>query len=122
MKPNSIRLGMIVVAALAVLWSPTSAQAETIYLKCGSYDFTVDLTSNTVNNLPATINTTAIDWVKGPYDAGSGYTAKEYYHIDRTTGTVTRRNETVSPSGQPGPAPLGTTESCAAGSAPPTKF
>ena len=121
MKPNSIRLGTIAIAAIAVFWSP-AARADTIYLKCGSYDFTVDLKNNTVNNLPATINTTAIDWVKGPYDAGSGYTGKEYYHIDRTIGTVTRRNETISPSGQPGPAPLGTTESCAAGSAPATKF
>jgi hypothetical protein len=112
----------LIALTIALTGASAEARAETIFLKCGSFDFTVDLTHSTVNNLPAMINATAIDWVKGPYDAGSGYTAKEFYHIDRAAGTVTRRNETVSPSGEPGPAPLGSTDSCTAGSAPATIF
>src|ERR1039457_1791880 len=45
------------------------------------------LKNNTVNNQPATINATAIDWHLKPRPADD--TSVVYYHIDRTTGILT---------------------------------
>jgi len=109
-------------ATLAVLaGSSQVALAETIFLKCGDYSaFTVDLSNSTVDNHPATINATAIDW-QVPQELGSGKSGVTYWHIDRIAATLTDyftvrdRNGVVNTS-------RSTTESCTVLSVPPTKF
>src|SRR5271157_591995 len=56
----------VTLAALAMLAaSPQAARAETIFLKCGSWDVAaIDLTNRTVNNIPADITPVSIDWDK----------------------------------------------------------
>src|ERR1039457_462086 len=50
-----------------ILTASCPARANTIIFQCGT-SFAVDLKNNTVNNQPATINATAIDWqlIPGP--------------------------------------------------------
>jgi hypothetical protein len=62
------------------------ARANTITFQCGT-SFAVDLKNNTVNNQPATINATAIDWHLTPGPADDMGVIN--YHIDRTTGILT---------------------------------
>jgi hypothetical protein len=103
------------------LVASSAARADTIFLQCGTDAITVDLTNNTVNNIPATINATAIDW--SPHIGATttpGLSATEQNHIDRTTGTFTSTvtynfNGQIS-YGHGGPY------SCTAGPAPATKF
>lgn len=110
-----------------VTWLPlsTAANADVIYLQCGGGNFTVDLTNNTVNNLPATINTTAIDWKVGPQvyprSNGSGNdTVTVFNQIDRVAGTFSSRIQVEFPGGMNTGQPSNV--SCTAGSAPATKF
>jgi hypothetical protein len=64
-----------------VLTASCPARANTIIFQCGT-NFAVDLKNNTVNNQPATINATAIDWHLTPERADD--TGVIFYHIDRT--------------------------------------
>ena len=97
-----------------------SARAQTIFLTCGTSSITVDLTNNTVNNFPAKINATAIDWQsQKPYP--SGQTAIAYWHIDRIAGTATHYFTLSGTAGKPVTSAV-ETESCTRSSRPPTKF
>ena len=102
-----------------------SARAETIFIICtGNYDdhFTVDLANGTVDNKPARINETAIDWEVQLRAADDGTSGVSHNHIDRTAGTYTysvtynirgRGNfKTSDPQTKP----------CTVGSSPTTKF
>jgi hypothetical protein len=108
-------------AALAVLAiSSPAARAESIFLQCGSGMFTVDLTNNTVDNKPATINATSIDWTwTAPTDYGSQSVG--HFHIDRIAGTLTYQWSTHFANGRTGDLPSQTSP-CTVGSPPPTKF
>jgi hypothetical protein len=72
------------------------ARANTIIFQCGT-SFAVDLKNSTVNNQPATINATAIDWHLTPGPADD--TGVIYYHIDRTTGILTENFTYHLPNG-----------------------
>lgn len=112
---------IIALLVLALLLS-ASAFAEAIYLQCANgsqtKNFTVDLTASTVNNKPATIGTTAIDW---QYElSGGGVTATDYNHIDRVAGTY---SEWVTYHFRNGDKTSNTTTGgCTPTSAPTTKF
>src|SRR3974377_1983542 len=73
------------------------ARAKVIIFQCGT-NFAVDLANNTVNDQPAIINTTAIDWQlkPGPTDD----TGVVDYHIDRTTGLLTEQFTYNLPNGR----------------------
>ena len=71
-------------------------RADTIIFQCGT-SFAVDLTNNTANDQPATINATAIDWQLKPGPADD--TGVVYYHIDRTTGILTENFTYPLPNG-----------------------
>lgn len=100
-------LAACAVAASAVI-APAPAQAETIYLTCTPTDglapvsFTVDLEKNTVDNQPATINPTAIDWLTegGTASPASIASITTHNHIDRAAGTWTRYTVFHLTSGQ----------------------
>lgn len=102
-----------------------AARAETIFLTCtGLYPtstITVDLTNNTVNNYPAKIDATSIDWREGPVPANEGMTMTRVRHIDRTAGTVTGYTSFDKEGNSQG-ASATLTVACSADSAPPTKF
>jgi hypothetical protein len=113
----------IMLAALAVVAiSSQAARAETIFLQCGQGSFTVDLTNNTVNNLPATGNATGIDWqVTQSFSTPRGTeTTVTYNPLDRTAGTLTNYFTLQWPGGNNSTPP--STISCTLGSRPPTKF
>ena len=74
----------------------TASCANTIIFQCGT-SFAVDLKNNTVNNQPATINATAIDWQLTPGPADDAGVV--YYHIDRTTGILTENFTYRLPNG-----------------------
>jgi hypothetical protein len=86
-------VGVALVALAMLVVSSQTARAETIFLICNvgtnTKTFTVDLTNNTVNNLPAAIDATSIDWKKTytPDGGKSCDIAGENNHIDRTSGT-----------------------------------
>jgi hypothetical protein len=69
-----------------ILTTSCPARATTIIFKCGT-SFAVDLKNKTVNDLPATINATAVDWQLTPEPAHD--TGVVRYHIDRITGILT---------------------------------
>jgi hypothetical protein len=78
-----------VLLALAIwLVALTASQptfAQTIYLKCSANNipddiYTIDLAKQTVNNLPASITATSIDW------HNENQTGDNHIVIDRTTG------------------------------------
>jgi hypothetical protein len=92
-----IQIGTIVIFAVLMI-SPRAASAETIFLQCGETSHTVDLTNNAVDNHPATINETAIDW-EWKFSYPDGTTRLENRHIDRTTGTETGTYTTCFVSG-----------------------
>jgi hypothetical protein len=101
-----------------------AAHAEIIFLTCtgdNPTQLTVDLTKSTVNNMPATINPTSIDWQHVAAPASDGTTGTTYGHIDRSAGTYTSWATFHTPSGQDLSSGQ-TTMSCIAGSPPPTKF
>ena len=104
----------VTLAALAMLAaSPQAAWAETIFLKCGSWDVAaIDLTNRTVNNIPADITPVSIDWDK--VSKGGGV----HVHIDRVKGTMT-----VSGTYKAGNTPITPmTDTCTVVSQPQTKF
>lgn len=123
MRTKSGIAGFVLTVLMA---SSQVALAETMYLQCGQTKLTVDLTNNTVDNSPATINPTAIDWSVSwpPYPDGS--TASGQFHIDRTAGTLTSVTTVCFGSGgykgscrQIPPSPP---VACTKTSAPNTKF
>jgi hypothetical protein len=118
---GSMKQGFFALAiCLVVSAGATVARAETIFLTCGKFNITVDLTNNTANNFPAKINTTTIDWqVQQSYP--SGQTAIAYWHIDRVAGTATHYFTLSGTAGSPVTSAK-ETESCARSSRPPTKF
>src|SRR5450759_2222311 len=61
-----------------ILTASFPARANTIIFQCGT-NFAVDLKNSTVNNQPATINATAIDWYLTPGPAND--TRVIFYHI-----------------------------------------
>lgn len=130
MSALKVNAGVCVMFAALVMLaaSSQSARADTIFLTCnegiiGPKTFTVDLTNNTVNNEPATINSTAIDWQIQLHGDATGQvtSGRVYNHIDRTAGTIREyvtyhwangRDITSDPNTYP----------CSVGSPPPTKF
>jgi hypothetical protein len=103
-----LKIKCIVLCVLATtLAASGAARADTIFLKCGSFDpFVVDLTKNTVNGFSARITPLSIDWTNtaGAFPVNN--------HIDRSTGTMTMEHH-------------GTTfppDNCSTVSAPATKF
>ena len=78
----------VLAGALIASWP---AAANTIFLTCPGAPYgdvlTVDLTNNTVNNVPATINATAFDW-QTRNDYGGGIIRTKIWHIDRAAGTL----------------------------------
>jgi hypothetical protein len=102
-----------------------AARAETIFLICpGLYPtstITVDLANNTVNNYPAKIDATSIDWREGPVPANEGTAMTRVRHIDRTAGTVTGYTSFDKEGNIQGSGATSTV-ACTVGSAPPTKF
>lgn len=101
--------------ALASLCS-TAAQAETIYLKCGTkFSFDVDLTNKTVNNNPAIITSTTIVW-----DANNSL-GSMHWVIDRATGALTETATLHQPSGDIS-MPTFADGICTKEGAPETKF
>src|ERR1039457_5932651 len=99
-----------------VLTASCTARANTIIFQCG-IKFAVDLKNNTVNNQPATINATAIDWQMIPGPAND--TGVVSYHIDRTTSILTEHFTYHLPNGST-QSDDPTTYRCAVGSARPT--
>jgi hypothetical protein len=98
-----------------ILTASFPARANTIIFQCGM-SFAVDLKNSTVNNQPATINATAIDWqlIPGPAN-GTGIVS---YHIDRTTGILTENFTYHLPNGST-QSDDPTTYHCTVGSARP---
>src|SRR5579872_7354540 len=121
MRLRFLRPGFFLLAiCVAALAGATVARAETIFLTCGKFSITVDLTNNTANNFPAKINATAIDWqAQQPYP--SGQTAIAYWHIDRVAGTATHYFTLSGTAGSPVTSAK-ETETCARSSRPSTKF
>jgi hypothetical protein len=78
--------------------------------------FAVDLKNSTVNNQPATINATAIDWQLIPGPAND--TGVVSYRIDRTTGILTENFTYHLPNGST-QSDDPTTYRCTVGSARP---
>ena len=101
-------------------------RAETIFLTCNQGTFTIDLTNKTVNNLPATINATSIDWEVHTTYPDDGTTYSGQVHIDRTSGLMTSSGTLCFGSGgykgtcRPGPS--GPPTACTKGEPPPVKF
>jgi hypothetical protein len=91
-------------------------RADTIIFQCGT-SFVVDLTNSSVNDLPAIINATAIDWQLKPGPADD--TGVVYYHIDRTTGILTENFTYHLPNGST-QSDYPTAYRCIVGSAPRT--
>jgi hypothetical protein len=95
LKLNGLaRATLIALVMLAA--SAQMARAKTLYLECRFPDapagvapdtYTIDLAKNTVNNHPATINETAIDWVQ-EQGYSDGTIDTRHFHLDRTTGTL----------------------------------
>ena len=112
---RGIKFGPFCVLA-TILSASCPARANTIIFQCG-ISFVVDLKNNTVNNQPATINATAIDWHLTPEPADD--TGVIYYHIDRTTGTLTENFTYHLPNGST-QSDDPTTYRCTVGSARPT--
>jgi hypothetical protein len=112
---RSIKLIPFCVLA-TTLTASCAARADTILFQCGT-SFAVDLTNNTVDNQPATINATAIDWQLTPGLADD--TGVVYYHIDRTTGILTETFTYHLPNGST-QSDDPTTYRCTVGIAPPT--
>ena len=98
-----------------ILPASCPARANTIIFQCGT-SFAVDLKNNTVNNQPATINATAIDWHLTPGPADD--TGVVFYHIDRTTGILTENFTYHLPNGST-QSDDPTTYRCTVGSARP---
>jgi hypothetical protein len=120
-KPNSaVRIILAAFAVLAI--SSRAVRAETIFLHCGESqsNYTVDLTNNTVDNYPATINATSIDWTETP-PPDQGTKSVGHFHIDRIAGTLTYQWSTHFANGRTADLPRATI-SCAVSSPPPTKF
>jgi hypothetical protein len=119
---RNIRTRTVVFFLLAAALSiSTAAQAETIFLKCGSFDLlSVNLTNHTVNNRPASITPAAIDWhIKK--QISSNESGDTHWHIDRVAGTFTLSNVVFRPNGNNLNLPT-TTGTCTAVSKPATKF
>lgn len=97
--------GAALVALVMLAVSSQAALAETIYLKCGSFNpLVIDLTKQTVNSYPANITPLSIAWDQ------NNQAGNEHYEIDRAAGTL-RMSGFV-----PG------TDTCTKISAPATKF
>ena len=124
-----VALGFFVVTFVASSFVP--ALGETLYLSCNNNSsatpeiYTIDLTNNMVNNLPAKINETSIDWQEFTSAESSSRSvlngATNYYHIDRIAGTITL-NVTYDFVSQPDQYFNGSPEPCMAISAPATRF
>lgn len=102
------------IASFAEL-SGAPASAEIIFLRCaddtGSIIHTIDTEKKTIDNRPARINATSIDWNT------EGQTAKSSWHIDRVTGQQTQH---VVSKGGSGEATFQI--NCSVTTAPATKF
>jgi hypothetical protein len=101
--PVSVILGALAVMAV----SSQVARAETLFLNCGDWGiFTVDLTKDTVNNVPTNITPLSIDWTNTQGDFPVSF------RIDRVAGALTAQHH----ESRFGPI------TCALVSQPPTKF
>jgi hypothetical protein len=100
------------------------SRAEILFLTCNSPKYptrtlTIDLANKTVNNLPASINLTSIDWKET--DVQVGGTAIYRYHIDRASGVFTQKAQTRFDNGRL--VDMGESAyDCNVGNPPPTKF
>jgi hypothetical protein len=102
-----------------------TANAETIYLSCvmsggNGEQHTVDVSSGSVDNHPASINATSIDWSFALGSGSPGLTGTMYSHIDRTSGVLTERIAYVYNGRQM--ADGHNTGTCSVGAAPAVKF
>jgi len=129
-----------------ILSAARQAEAQTIYLTCddtgqNKISITVDLTNKTANNLPAAINSTAIDWMYSgtridwfenatrleKFSSGdtelpdSVISIVMHNHIDRITGTYSRYTVLHSINGKD-TSGFGETVPCALSNLPPAKF
>jgi hypothetical protein len=120
---RDIRIKIAASCLLATALSvSTTAQAETIFLKCGTMNIlSVDLTNHTVNNKPANITPAAIDWRIKQQVIGGNEPSESYWHIDRVVGTFTLSQTVFMPDGRTLSIPP-TTGTCATTSKPATKF
>jgi hypothetical protein len=122
---RSVRVTLVALAMLAA--SSQTARAETIFLTCSvpepNKTFTVDLAKNTVNNLPANINQTAIDWQEKLTTADAQTVGVQNNHTDRTAGTLTQQKIILNDTGT---GPNGVfpprTVPCTKSSVPATQF
>ena len=79
-----------VAASIMIMLAPSSALADSIYLKCewaGKVE--IDLSSKAVNGLPATITDTLIRWDEEvPMMGHPSWKSIIHYVIDRTSGSL----------------------------------
>lgn len=128
LKASIKHLLFILTVSFAALTASLETQAETIFLRCPGVGlsqpgpFTVDLTNRTVNNEPAQINQTSIDW-QHPIGSASPEirSGAIHSHIDRSTGTISQYVIYYMSSGQ-NQQSGNTTVSCSVGVAPSPKF
>jgi hypothetical protein len=116
---------------IAVLPGFALAQANssgggTVFLQCGGQlNFTIDYARNTVNNIPANVNATAIDWTEKTAATGAPVTVVQDFHLDRTTGVLNLTDTVLKSDGSLFPGdnnPNRSSYNCAVASAPATKF
>lgn len=81
----------------ATLGTASAASAKTMFLNCNlggdEESITVNLSNNTVDNTPAKITLTSIDWnIPGEILVGGQRKAStDTFHIDRKTGVYTQQ-------------------------------
>jgi hypothetical protein len=129
MRSRAIIVAMSFCLLMSALTASRPAAANTIFLNCPGAPYgdvvTVDLTNNTVDRYPATINATTIHWQHDercanctPSNPG---TVIQVYYLDRTTGMLKVYDEFNYQDGthqKTGPF----TYTCTVGRAPATKF
>lgn len=82
-------------SVMAQTASSASTSTHLIYLKCipgdrtANINLVIDLTNNTINHEPATIDATTMRWKE--QGGGSTYVSSSVtsFHLDRVTGTLT---------------------------------
>ena len=118
--------------AMAQTGAGQSGTGQVIYVNCEKFGLlTIDTGKSEVNNRPARINATLIEWDSGegqPADIGNGWTghAQSKYQLDRVQGTLSTTMDMweVDPSGhEVGRKTMDMTSyTCQKADAPATKF
>ena len=107
-KQNEI-IGFFVLVMLLTSTCPSFAQG--LYLRCGDMgELLVDLAKGTVNNLPAIITPSSVDWQDMGTNPENGISIHAQFHLDRGTKLLTQNWKFVLPDGSTKPgAPLTST-------------